>query len=275
MHPILLDFGTHDLPFFGTTHLFLPMYGALFATGVVIAWWWFLRRAAKLGVDPDRAFNLTFYTLVGGLIGAKLSLVIVDFRYYLANPSEILSILRIAGVLMGGILVGAAVFVLYSFRQNLPLHALGDAIAAPLALSQAIGRLGCFSAGCCWGVERPGLWCAATFTDPFAAEKTGVPLHIPLFPTQLVQFASDLVLAGVLTVLYRRKIRPAGSTFLWYVLLYSVARGIIEFWRGDVQRGMYFGGMLSTSQILSILAGLWAIGMLIFYRLKRREPAAP
>jgi phosphatidylglycerol:prolipoprotein diacylglycerol transferase len=275
MHPILLDFGTHELPLLGRTHLFLPMYGALFATGVVIAWWWFLRRAARLGVDPDRAFNLTFYTLVGGLLGAKLSLVIVDWRYYLANPSEILWVVRIAGVLMGGILCGAAVFVLYSIRQRLPLHRLGDAIAAPLALSQAIGRLGCFSAGCCWGVERPGLWCATTFTDPFAAEKTGVPLNVPLFPAQLAQFASDLVLAGILTVLYRRKIRPDGSTFLWYVLLYSLSRGTIEIYRGDVHRGLYFGGLLSTSQILAILAGLWALGMLIYYRLGRREPAAP
>ncbi len=274
MHPILLDFGTHDLPLLGTTHLFLPTYGLLFAAGVVLAWWWFLRRTAALGVHPDRAFNLTFYTLVGGLLGAKASLVIVEWRYFLSNPGELLTTLRTAGVLMGGLIAGAGVFVLYSIRQKLPLHRMGDAIAAPLALAQGLGRLGCFSAGCCWGVERPGLWCAVTFTDPVAAERTGVPLNVPLFPTQLVQMASDLALAGILTLLYRRRIRPDGSTFFWYVLLYSLARGIIEIWRGDDVRGLYFGGMLSTSQILSIVAGLWALGMLIFYRLKAKEPAA-
>jgi phosphatidylglycerol:prolipoprotein diacylglycerol transferase len=275
MHPILLDFGTHDLPFLGTTHLFLPTYGLLFASGVVLAWWWFLRRAAGLGVNPDRAFNLTFYTLVGGLIGAKASLVIVEWRYFLANPAELLGTLRSAGVLMGGLLVGAAVFVLYVFRQKLPLHRLGDAIAAPLALAQGLGRLGCYSAGCCWGVESPGLWCASTFTDPVAAERTGVPLNVALFPAQLVQMASDLALAVLLTFLFRRKIRPYGSTFLWYVLLYSLTRGLIEIWRGDEVRGLYFGGTLSTSQIISILAGSWALGMLILYRTKWKEPATP
>jgi phosphatidylglycerol---prolipoprotein diacylglyceryl transferase len=275
MHPILLDFGTHDLPFLGTTHLFLPTYGLLFASGVVLAWWWFLRRAGGLGVNPDRAFNLTFYTLVGGLVGAKASLVIVEWRYFLANPAELLGTLRSAGVLMGGLLVGAAVFVLYVFRQKLPLHRLGDAIAAPLALAQGLGRLGCYSAGCCWGVESPGLWCASTFTDPVAAERTGVPLNVALFPTQLVQMASDLALAALLTFLFRRKIRPYGSTFLWYVLLYSLTRGLIEIWRGDEVRGLYFGGTLSTSQIVSILAGSWALGMLILYRTKWKEPATP
>ncbi len=274
MHPILLDFGTHNLPFLGPTHLFLPTYGLLFAGGVVLAWWWFLRRAAALGVDADRAFNLTFYTLIGGLVGAKASLVIVEWRYFVANPGELLTTLRTAGVLMGGLVVGATVFVLYAIRQKLPLHRLGDAIAAPLAAAQALGRLGCFSAGCCWGVDEPGLWCAVTFTNPVAAERTGVPLNVPLFPTQLVEMTCDLALAGVLTLLWRRRVRPAGSTFLWYVLLYSLVRGVIEIWRGDAVRGVYFGGLLSTSQILSIVAGLWALGMLIWYRLKAGEPAA-
>ncbi|MBZ5638528.1 MAG: prolipoprotein diacylglyceryl transferase [Acidobacteriia bacterium] len=273
MHPILVDFGTHVLPLLGTTHLFLPTYGFLFALGVVAGWWWFLRRATRLGVDPDRAFNLTFYTLLGGLLGAKVSLLIVDWRYYLERPREILSTFRSAGVLMGGILVGAAVFVLYALRQRLPLHRLGDAIAAPLAVSQAVGRIGCFSAGCCWGVPARGVFGALTFTDPLAHERTGVPLGIPLFPTQLVEMAADLLLASVLTVLYRRKVRPEGSTFLWYVLLYSLIRGVIEIWRGDEQRGVYFGGVLSTSQILAVLAGLWALGMLVYYRFRREEPA--
>ena len=61
MHPILIDFGTHDLPLLGPTHLFLPTDGVLFAAATLLAWWWFLRRARELRVDPERAFNLTFY----------------------------------------------------------------------------------------------------------------------------------------------------------------------------------------------------------------------
>jgi phosphatidylglycerol:prolipoprotein diacylglycerol transferase len=275
MHPILLDFGIHDLPFLGSRHLFLPTYGLLFATAVVLAWWWFLKRAQGLGVEPDAAFNLTFYALLGGLLGAKLSLVAVDLGYYLANPTEVLSLFRVAGVLMGGVAAGALVFIFYCRARGLPLHDLGDAIAAPLALAQGIGRIGCLSAGCCWGVEvSRGSACALTFTDPAAAAQTGVPLNVPLFPAQVVEMAADLSLAALLTVLYRRRPRPSGTVFWCYVLLYSLLRGTIEFWRGDRQRGLWLGDAVSTSQLIAVLCAAVAIVMLAAGLRRRRGTAA-
>ena len=114
-----------------------------------------------------------------------------------------------------------------------------------------------------------------TFNDPVAAARTGVPLHTPLFPAQIAQATADLALAGILTFLYRRKLRPEGSVFWWYVVIYSLGRGVIEIWRGDTQRGLWFGGALSTSQILSIAAGLFAAGMLVAGFARRRRPLAP
>src|SRR6185436_10213640 len=114
MHPILIDFGTHQLPLLGERHLFLPTYGALFALGTVIALFWFVTRARGLGYSHDRVFNAAFYGLIGGLLGAKLTLILVDWRFYLENPVEILGTFRSAGVLMGGVLAGAVVFVLYA-----------------------------------------------------------------------------------------------------------------------------------------------------------------
>jgi phosphatidylglycerol:prolipoprotein diacylglycerol transferase len=276
MHPILLDFGTHDLPLLGARHLFLPTYGLFFAIGVVLAWWWFLARARRLDVEPDAAFNLTFYALLAGLAGAKISLVFVDFGDYLANPRAILSLLFVAGVLMGGVAAGAIVFVLYCRARGLPLHDLGDAIAAPLALAQGIGRIGCLSAGCCWGVEvARGSFCAITFTDPAAAAQTGVSLNVPLFPAQIVEMAADFLLAAVLTVLYRFRPRPAGTVFWCYLLLYSIARGTIEFWRGDRQRGLWLGDSVSTSQLLALLGASLAIaGLLTGLRRRRGARAA-
>jgi phosphatidylglycerol:prolipoprotein diacylglycerol transferase len=260
MHPILIDFGTWNLPLLGPTHLFLPTYGVLFATGALVAWWWFLRRARTLAIPEDRVFNLGFYSLLAGILGAKLTLILVEWRYYLEKPLEVLSSLRSAGVLMGGVLCGALAFAYYARRHALPLWSLADAAAAPLAMAQSVGRLGCFSAGCCYGV--PGGRLAVTFTDPAASVQTGVPLDTPLFPIQLVQMLNDLVLALVLTVLWRRRIRPAGATFWCYVLLYSVTRGILEFWRGDTVRGTYFGGAVSTSQLLAIAGAVLGAAML-------------
>jgi phosphatidylglycerol:prolipoprotein diacylglycerol transferase len=268
VYPILIDLGRHELPLIGETHVFLPSYGALFALAVVIAWWWFMRRARGLGLPEETLFNLTFFTLLGGIVGAKVLLILVDWRDYLADPARILGTLRAAGVLMGGVAAGTAVFVLYARKHGLPLFRLGDAIAAPLALAQGIGRLGCFAAGCCWGVAAgPHSRFAVTFTDP----RGNLPpdrLGVPLVPTQLIEMGFDLVLAAFLTVLWRKRLEPPGSVFWWYVVLYGIARSVIELWRGDTYRGVYFNGLLSTSQIIGIVAVVFAATMLVRGRLR-------
>ena len=263
MFPTLIDLGRHTLPLLGERHLFLPTYGFLFATGVVVAWIWFTRRARTLGLADDRLFNLTFYTVLAGILGAKALLIALDWRLYLEHPGEILGTLRSAGVLMGGVAAGALMFVAYCRRHALPLWSLADAIAAPLVLAQAVGRLGCYSAGCCWGLRLDaGNPLAIVFTNPQAHEQTGVPLGVPLFPTQLVEMGYDLALAALLAWLWRRKPRPAGTVFWLYVLLYSAGRALIEVWRGDVHRGVFFGGAVSTSQLISFAGILLALFML-------------
>jgi phosphatidylglycerol:prolipoprotein diacylglycerol transferase len=269
VHPVLIDLGR-----FGETDLFLPTYGTLFALAVLLAWWWFMRRARKLGVAEESLFNLTFFSLLAGILGAKLSLILVDWHIYMENPRELLGTIRAAGVLMGGVIAGAVTFVAYSLRHEMPLHRLGDAIAAPLALAQGVGRLGCFSAGCCWGLPaREHNALAVVFTHPRAilpAEFRGVPL----VPVQLIEMVFDLTLAAVLSWLWRRRLRPPGAVFWWYVLLYGVGRGLIELWRGDDSRGLYFGDTVSTSQILAVVAILLALIMLIRGRLQLRRTAS-
>ena len=253
MHPILIDFGTFDLPLLGTTHLFLPSYGVIFALGALAAWSWFVARARRLDLPQEPVFNLAFYTLLAGLVGAKLTLIIVDFPYYLANPAEILGTVRSAGVLMGGVVAGAVAFSFYARKHELPLGELADAIAAPLALAQGIGRLGCFAAGCCYGVGS-GSWCAIRFTSEAAHAQTGVPLGAPLLPVQLIEFAFDLALALALTVFWRLRPRPPGTVLWIYFVIYGAGRATIELWRGDSVRGLWLSGAVSTSQLFSVAA---------------------
>ena len=270
MHPILIDLGSWNLPLFGPTHLFLPSYGVLFASAVLIAWFWFSHRARELHLSEDRLFNLTFYSLLAGILGAKLLLIVVGWRTYLAHPEEILSTLRSAGVLMGGIVVGGLTFIIYARRYGMPLWTLGDAIAAPLAFAQGIGRLGCFAAGCCWGVPtHPDHALAVVFTSDQAHAQTGVPLGTPLIATQLLEMSFDLLLALGLTWMWRVRPRPAGTVFWTYVLLYSLARATIEFWRGDSHRGLFFGETVSTSQLLALGGAAIAAIVLLRGRLRR------
>ena len=268
MFPVLIDLGTWNLPFVGETPIQLPTYGLLFATSVVIAWIWLMRRAKTLGLEGEVMFNLAFYSMLAAILGAKALLIVIDWRMYLADPALILGTLRSAGVLAGGVIAGAVTFTLYCKKHGLPTFRLGDAVAAPLAFSQGLGRLGCYAAGCCWGRHtHAGNPLAVTFTDPVAGAQTGVPLNTPLIATQLLQMAADMTLAVVLTVLWRRKLQPDGTVFWLYMLVYSISRSTIELWRGDTGRGLYFGDLLSTSQLFAIAGATFAIVMLVRGRL--------
>ena len=274
MHPLLIDLGTVDLPLLGPTHLFLPTYGVLFATGVTLAWIWFGRRARSLGIADEKVFNLTFYSLLGGILGAKLLLVVVDWRDYLADPSLLLGTIRTAGVLVGGVAGGAIVFVLYSRASGLPLVRLADAVVAPLALAQALGRFGCLSAGCCYGVEVDATHpLAVTFTHPQAIAASRFSGQ-PLLAVQLIEATADLLLVAVLTLLWRRRPKPEGTVMWSYVLLYSAARLTIEFYRGDTGRGLFFSDSVSTSQLFAIGGVLLGALMLVRGRLSRRAATA-
>ena len=272
MHPILFDLGTVDLPAFGPTHLFLPTYGVIFAAGALLAWSWFLKRARALDLPQEPVFNLAFYTLLAGLVGAKLTLIVVDSSYYLENPAEILATLRSAGVLMGGVLLGALTFVFYAWKHGLPVLRLGDAIVAPVAMAQGVGRLGCFAAGCCYGIGSDA-WCAVRFVSDAAHAQTGVPLNTPILPVQLFEFAFDLALALLLTVLWRRRVGPAGTVGWIYLVAYGAGRGALELWRGDAVRGLWFGGAVSTSQIFSAASILIGLFFLVRDRVRIPRPA--
>ena len=275
MHPLLIDLGTVDLPLLGPTHLFLPTYGVLFALGVTLAWIWFGRRARTLGLPDEKVFNLTFYSLLGGIVGAKLLLVVVDWRDYVADPSLLLGTIRTAGVLVGGVAGGAIVFVVYARRSGLPLIRLADAVVAPLVLAQALGRFGCLSAGCCYGLpvhaDHP---LAVTFDHPQAIA-AGRFAGQPLLAVQLIEAVTDLVLVVILTLLWRRRPRPEGTVMWSYILLYSAARLSIEFYRGDVGRGLFFSDQLSTSQLFAIAGLLLSAIMLIRGRLASRVATQP
>jgi len=272
MHPILIDFGTHNLPWLGTTHLFLPSYGVIFAAGALVAWWWFVARARTLSLPQEPVFNLAFYTLLAGLFGAKLTLILVDLPYYTAHPAEILGTIRSAGVLMGGIVAGGLVFIAYARAQRLPVYPLLDALVAPVAFAQGIGRLGCFAAGCCYGIGT-GSWCSVSFTNAVAHEQTGVPLGTPLVPVQLIELAFDLLLALSLTALWRKRLQPAGTVSWIYLVVYGAGRATIELWRGDAVRGLWFNGAVSTSQLFSLLAIVAGAALLIRDRVRPARPA--
>jgi phosphatidylglycerol:prolipoprotein diacylglycerol transferase len=238
-------------------------YGVLLATAYLVGLWFATVRARARGLDANRVTDLGIYIIISALVGAKLLLVVVEFDHFRQDPSEIWTILRSGGVFYGGLLLAVGVAFWYVRRHRLPLWTTCDAFAPGIALGQAVGRIGCLMAGCCYGKPTELPW-GITFTHQLAATNVGTPLDVSLHPTQLYESAAVLVILGIL--LWRERQGPAfpGRTFWSYLLLYPLARFGIEFFRGD-PRGTVFE-VFSTSQFVSLMLIPLSLVMLFWLR---------
>ena len=257
MYPRLLELGP----------ITVYTYGVLLAAAYLFGLQLARVRAKTRGLDANRILDLGIYIIISALIGAKLLLLVTDFRTFAANPRELMTLARSGGVFYGGLILAVGVALWYIRRIGLPLWTTCDVFAPGIALGHVVGRFGCLFAGCCYGKPTTLPW-GITFTDPFAAANVGTPLNQPLHPTQLYEAGAELLILGVLLA-SERKDRPfPGRTFWLYMLLYAISRFIIEFFRGD-ERGMV--GIFSTSQFISVLLAPLAVVMLV-YLSRRRSP---
>lgn len=236
---------------------FQSTYGVLVALGFLTGLWVAARLGRRSGLDAEAVLNLGIYTGIAALVGAKLLLFVLDFQYYIQNPAEIfsLSTLRAGGIFYGGLICALVTAFLYMRRQKLPGLATADAFAPGIAVGHAIGRAGCFAAGCCWGVETHLPW-AVTFTNPESNRLVGVPLGVPLHPTQLYEALAEAV---IFVILYRRFLRPhrPGAIIGLYLALYSSARFLVEFVRDhDRATNAYYGPLVTEQWIALALVGL-------------------
>ena len=257
MHPILFEIA--GFPVY--------TYGVLLAAAYLLGLQFALVRARARGLDANRVMDLGIWIIISALIGAKLLLLIVDFDTFSRNPRELLTLMRSGGVFYGGLIAAVTVAMWYMRRHRLPVWGVSDAFAPGIALGHVIGRMGCFFAGCCFGRATDVAW-AVTFTNEYAAQNVGTPLHVPIHPTQLYEAGAELLILGALLLLERRGRAFPGRTFWSYMLFYGVTRFIIEFYRGDA-RGMV--GDLSTSQFVSVILVPVSIIMLVLLS-RRRTP---
>ncbi len=265
MYPKLIDFG--QITLLGKTfHPILHTYGFLLAAGFLIALRLAATRAKRIGVETRMTMDLGLYILVAALVGAKLLLLIVDWDHYQHDPW---SLLRSGGIFYGGLVAAILAALWYLGKHRLAPWPMGDILAPSIALGHGIGRLGCFAAGCCYGKPTTSLL-GVTFTNDYAHQVVGVPLRIALHPTQLYEAGAEFAVFAYLMWLSTRK-RFDGQIFWTYVALYSVARFIIEFFRGDLGRGTVLSGALSTSQFIALV--MFGVAILAMFFLRQRPRA--
>lgn len=249
---------------------FLPTYGVMVALAFLAGLWVTVRLGRRSGLDPQKIQDLVVYCAITGLVGAKLLMFVFDWPYYAKNPAEMfsLSTLRAAGVYQGGFVL-AVVFAIYYLRRNgMPVLQTMDAFAPGISLGHAIGRLGCFAAGCCYGILCNRPW-AVVYRNAEVKDFSNVPLNVPLHPTQIYEAVGDLAIFGVLYRFHDPAKRP-GGLFALYLVLYSILRFGVEFLRFHDQAPL--GGLpLSHTQWISL--GTLAVGLVMLWRKPVPAPA--
>ncbi|MBI3940900.1 MAG: prolipoprotein diacylglyceryl transferase [Acidobacteria bacterium] len=251
MYPVFLRVGS----------LTLYTHGVLTAFAFLAGIWLALRHAQKQNMDPDRLNQLFIYILISSIVGARLFSVLFDgeFQWYRAHPSEILKVWQGGLVYYGGFIFAVVTSVIFLNLRRMPFWTTSDVLAPAVSLGQVIGRIGCLAAADSWGKPTQVAW-AITYTDPDAL----APLNVPLHPTEFYMVLGNLLIFSLLLWRRRRK-NFEGQIFLEYGICYSIIRFGIEFYRDD-PRGMWFGDLLSTAQIISILLLLTSLS---FYVLRR------
>ncbi|MGH9474865.1 MAG: prolipoprotein diacylglyceryl transferase [Terriglobales bacterium] len=254
MFPILLQIRNFTL------HTYGVLVAIGFLTGIYVA----RHFARRFGLDPEKIFNLAVYLALAAIVGAKLFLVIQDFHYYVREPAALMSwsFLESAGIFYGGLVGALVVLTLYVYRQRLRWLAVGDAVVPGVAIGHGIGRLGCFSAGCCWGKPTTGFF-GYTFHSAYSNATVGVPLGVKLYPTQLMSAAGGLVIFLILWRLARHRAFEGQLTAV-YLLTYGVFRFLIDFLRYYEPQAMLFHGLMTDAQFTSLCMialafGIWAM----------------
>ena len=254
---------------FSIGNFFLPTYGVLVALAFLTALWMTGRLAGAAGLNREAVPNLGIYCAMAAILGAKLMMFLIDLPYYWSHPGEIFSLatLQAGGVFYGGLIAALITAIVYMRRKKLPpcIHS-GCLRAGHRAGPRDRHGSAAFRPAAAGALHTHLPW-AVTFTNPEANRLVGVPLGVPLHPTQLYESAAELI---IFAILYRRFRKPhtPGTIISLYLMLYSSARFLVEFVRFHEQPNP-FGGPLNTSQWISLL--LLGVGAAYFLLIRKKQ----
>jgi phosphatidylglycerol:prolipoprotein diacylglycerol transferase len=275
VHPILVQF---------TDSFFIGTYGVLIALGLLAAVWVCGLRGKARAIPAEVFMDLAFIAGFSGFLGARILYILLDLPGFFAAPGAYI-FSRTGFVFIGGLLAATAACSYYVYLKKLDFWMTADIAVIGVAIGHAFGRIGCHLAGCCFGgvCPVPGLGIRVPVVImpdgqsvwPNAYEEhwraglleQGALQSLPIWPVQLYEAAALALLAMVLWVVGARQHRK-GLVFGLYLTGYAAIRFALEYLRGDEGRGLFFGGLLSTSQLLSI--GLFIAGAVILATLSKR-----
>lgn len=203
------------------------VFGLLAALGLAAGYGIIYRMAHSFGLDTGLLPDLIFAVMIPALIGARLFFIFEHAAEYITHPLKSLQIWEGGLMQWGGIWGGLAGGLFFCRRHKISFLQYADAVAFGLCLGFAISRLGCFAAGCCYGIPSPPFW-GVVFAHPLSLAQ---PHDVPLHPVQLYSFLTDIL---ILTVLFKKQRRFAGDLFFTYLILATTMRLSMDLLRTQV-----------------------------------------
>ncbi|MFO7979567.1 MAG: prolipoprotein diacylglyceryl transferase [Candidatus Aminicenantes bacterium] len=252
-------------------------YGFMMAVGVAFGLWFVYVQAKKRDLPAVKIIDMAFYTIIISLVGAKLVLFIGNASYYIQYPGELLTLARSGGVFQGGLIAGLVFALWYLWKHKIPTWKTADIIAPAVALGHGFGRIGCFSAGCCYG-RASSTPLAVTFTSEYAHNLTGIPIGTSIHPVQLYESSLNFLNFIILFIILKKK-KLDGIVFSFYIINYSIIRYFTEFYRGDHSPELYLIDnpspylSLSLPQLFCLLGVISGIGLIFFLKKKKKRAA--
>lgn len=255
MHPELFKLGS----------LTLYSYGFLILVGVVFGYIYALKNLNRLGLSSEDVSSLFLWCFASVFVGGRLFFYLESPYVYINEPSKLFDGLSSGFVFYGSFLLTVPVLIWWFRSKNIMVWEGFDVLGVSGAFVHAFGKIGCFMAGCCYGLPS-GKHFGIVFTNKQCSAE---PLNTPLYPTQLWDSAI-IFFAIALMLWFKRKKWFSGQLFLTYGMLYALGRFFTEGYRGDAERGFILNGLLSHSQgIACVVFGVCAF---LFYRgLKTRR----
>ena len=230
----------------------LHTYGLFVAAGFLLGIAWSMREARARGLNPDTVSDIGFYIILGAILGARLLYVLINPTYFWHNPQEILMFWKGGLVFSGGAIVATLFALAFMKIKKEDPWLWMDVLAPGIGLGEAVGRIGCLAAGCCYGASCDLPW-AVTFYHPDSL----APLHVPLHPTQIYHSLAGLACFAA-TLLLKSKTRGSGQLMGIFLALFGALRFVIELFRADY-RGDF--GPVSVTQFIAL--GAVALGLFI------------
>ncbi|HIQ99832.1 MAG TPA: prolipoprotein diacylglyceryl transferase [Candidatus Scybalocola faecavium] len=238
-------------PYFEVFGKSYASYGAMAMLGCLVAFTFILCFCTRYGASRLSELYLIAFVVIFAVVGAKLLYVLGNISelwtradVIFSSPEAFLDYLGAGFVFYGGLIGGCIGVIVYArfFKEN--TVKLAEAFVPAVPLFHVFGRIGCFLAGCCYGILWDGPL-GVTFTKSIVA-----PNGISLLPIQLIEAGAN-VITFVILLVFKGKLKKPLQNFGLYLVIYSIERFVFEFFRGDLARGAFLN--VSTSQWISLI----------------------